>query len=95
MIPGAVLPSLEPMVQVIAYSSSGEAIPMNVLVDTRFTGSFSLPQTVAARLGLTSIGSDSVQSAMDGCIPLIYVRSISIGTVSGGQSTRTRLEQTS
>ena len=61
MIEGAVLPTLEPMVQVHVFDSSGEEIPLNVLVDTGFTGSFSMPGTVAKRLGLEKIGSDSVQ----------------------------------
>ena len=61
MIEGAVLPSLDPMVQLFAYSASGDRVPLNVLVDTGFTGSFSLPKSVAARLGLVKIGSDSVQ----------------------------------
>ena len=61
MIVGAVLASLEPMVQVLVYSAAGERVPLNVLIDTGFTGSFSLPKPVAERLELTKIGSDSVQ----------------------------------
>jgi clan AA aspartic protease len=49
------------MLQVFAYSASGERVPLSVLVDTGFTGSFSLPPKVAKSLGLTKIGSDSVQ----------------------------------
>lgn len=55
------LGSLEPMVQLFVYSASDERVPLNVLVDTGFTGSFSLPHTVARRLGLSRVGSDSVQ----------------------------------
>lgn len=61
MIEGAVLPSLDPMIQVFAYSALGERVPLNVMVDTGFTGSLSLPMSVVSRLGLVKIGSDSVQ----------------------------------
>jgi clan AA aspartic protease len=61
VIEGAVLSSLDPLVQLSVFTAAGERIPMNVLVDTGFTGSLSLPLSVVSRLGLLKIGSDSVQ----------------------------------
>jgi len=49
------------MVQVYVFSALGERVPLNVLVDTGFTGSLSLPKELAQRLGLAIIGTDSVQ----------------------------------
>lgn len=61
MITGAVMPNLEPMIQIMVLDVTGNITPVNLLIDTGFSGSMALPKSIIERLGLPLAGSDSVQ----------------------------------
>ena len=60
MIEGVVNAYYEAVVRLSLLNTSGESLEVDVVVDTGFNGSLTLPPTLVAELGLTRLGRKSL-----------------------------------